>query len=72
MWRGAYYSSVSYLFLVLKKYTIEYLCLYIKIKCAVKSCAFDFFILKKNNIAVAHQQSICSKNELIGGKKYAR
>lgn len=47
MWRGAYYSSVSYLFLVLKKYTIEYLCLYIKIKCAVKSCAFDFFYTQK-------------------------
>ncbi len=47
MWRGASYSNGYYILLVLKKYTIEYLCLFIKIKCAVKSCAFDFFYTLK-------------------------
>lgn len=68
MWRGAYYSNVSYLLLVLKNYTIEYLCLYIKIKCAVKSCAFDFFYTPKEEQCRSPPQSICSKNKLIGGK----
>lgn len=61
MWRGAYYSNCYYKFLVLKKYTIEYLCLYIKIKCAVKSCAFDFFYTQKGQHCRSPPQSICSK-----------
>ena len=68
MWRGTYYSSVSYLLLVLKNYTIEYLCLYIKIKCAVKSCAFDFFYTLKEQHCRSPPQSIHSKTGLIGGK----
>lgn len=47
MWRGANSSKCNYILVVLIKNTIEYLCLFIKIKCAVKSCAFDFFYTLK-------------------------
>ena len=47
MWRGANSSNCNYILVVLIKNTIEYLCLFIKIKCAVKSCAFDFFYTQK-------------------------
>ena len=68
MWRGACYSNGRYILLVLKNYTIEYLCLFIKIKCTVKSCAFDFFYALKGQHCRSPPQSIRSKNELIGGK----
>lgn len=47
MWRGASYSNGCYILLVLKKYTIEYLCLFIKIKHAVFCCVLDFFYTLK-------------------------
>lgn len=47
MWKGANSSKFNYILVVLIKNTIEYLCLFIKIKCAVKSCAFDFFYTLK-------------------------
>lgn len=47
MWRGTNSSKFNYIFVVIIKNTIEYLCLFIKIKCAVTSCAFDFFYILK-------------------------
>lgn len=73
MWRGAYYSKGYYILLVLIKNTIEYLCLFIKIKCAVKSCAFDFFYtLKEKRCRSPPTVNSLKKNELIGGMENAR
>ena len=47
MWRGVYYSKCYYILLVLIKNTIEYLCLFIKIKYAVFCCVLDFFYTMK-------------------------
>ena len=47
MWRGANSSKCNYILVVLIKNTIEYLCLFIKIKYAEKSCVFDFFYTLK-------------------------
>lgn len=50
---------------------IRSLCLFAKVRCIVKYCAFGFFYLLKEKHCRSPPQSIRSKNELIGGKRYA-
>ena len=61
MRRGTNSSKFNYLFVVIIKNTIEYLCLFIKIECAVTSCAFDFFYILK--------EKHCRSPPLINSKK---
>lgn len=61
MWRGADYSKDYYILLVLIKNTIEYLCLFIKIKHAVFYCVLDFFYTQKEKHCRSPPQSIRQK-----------
>ena len=61
MWRGTNSSKFNYIFVVIIKNTIEYLCLFIKSECAVTSCAFDFFYILK--------EKHCRSPPLINSKK---
>lgn len=59
----AIYSGYNYIFRL--KRNKEYICLWLRTKCAIFICAFSPFGIKNN--CRSPPQSICSKNKLIGG-----